>query len=99
MWPPSKYLMQIMNEQTEIEFRLERMEQETRNEGDKLDNQEMGDEPEFMLATKYKAMISPVVRSSFYHMIDPSFTRTDYSVQTPTMALVWQVSLWRRLRD
>jgi len=57
--------MQIMNEQAEIEFRLERMEQEARNEGDKLGDQEIGDEPEYMLATKYKAMISPVVRSSF----------------------------------
>jgi len=54
--------MQIMNEQAEIEFRLERMEQETRNEGDKPRNQEMENEPEFMLATKYKVMISPLVR-------------------------------------
>jgi len=61
-WPPSRYLMQIMNEQAEIEFRLERMEQETKNESDKLDDQEMEDEPEYMLATKYKAMVSPLVR-------------------------------------
>lgn len=91
--------MQIMNEQTEIEFRLERMEQETRNEGDKLDNQEVGDEPEYMLATKYKAMISPVVRFYFYLMIDTTLTPTNYSVQALAMAVVWQASLWRRLRD
>ena len=92
--------MQIMNEQTEIEFRLDRMEQETRNEGDKPDNQEVGDEPEYnMLATKYKAMISPVVRFCFYLMIDTSLIRTDYSVQALAMAVVWQASLWRRLRD
>jgi len=90
--------MQIMNEQAEIEFRLERMEQETRNDSDKLDDQQMGDEPEYMLATKYKAMISPLVRFSFHLMMDTSLTPTDYSVQARAMALVWQVSPWRRLR-
>lgn len=57
--------MQIMNEQAEIEFRLERMEQETRSESDKLNDQEIRDEPEYMLATKYKAMISPLVGKFF----------------------------------
>lgn len=88
-----------MNEQAEIEFRLERMAQETRDEGDKLDDQEIGDEPEYMLATKYKAMISPVVRFSFHLVMNTSLTRTDYSTRALAMALVWQVSLWRRLRD
>jgi hypothetical protein len=64
-WPPSRYLMQVMNEQAEIEFRLERMEQETKNESEELDDPAMGDEPEYMLATKYKAMISPLVRIVF----------------------------------
>jgi hypothetical protein len=91
--------MQIMNEQAEIEFRLERMEQEMRNEGDKLDDQEIADAPEYMLATKYKAMISPVVRFSFHLMMNRSLTRIGYSVQVLAMALVWRVSLWRRLRD
>lgn len=57
--------MQIMNEQAEIEFRLERMDQETGNESDDQGNQEMENEPEYMLATKYKAMISPLVRVFF----------------------------------
>jgi hypothetical protein len=54
--------MQIMNEQAEIESRLQRMEQETSSQSDNLDDQEMADKHEYMLATKYKAMISPLVR-------------------------------------
>lgn len=90
--------MQIMNEQAEIEFRLERMEQEIQNENDKMDDQKMADEPEYMLATKYKIMISPLVRI-FPLMIDTSPTHRACSVQVPAMAPVWQASLWMRLRE
>lgn len=57
--------MQITQEQAEIEFRLDRMNQEIRTEGHEPDDQEMENKPEYMLATKYKAMISPLVRIFF----------------------------------